>query len=145
MDWPSPESALACLNSNTVLKCGTYLQCVQFPVLLSHFVSGWRDRRQSCEGKVGFPRVSLSSHLKAGGLMNLRAKCVFSICLLGLLCVMLPVSLRANTIYTYTGNPYNFCAGTYAPVELTTCVRSHTLCHSRLIRRCHEVNWRIWL
>jgi len=45
--------------------------------------------------------------------MNLRAKFVFSIGLLGLLCLMLPGSLRAQTIYTYTGNPYTFCGGTY--------------------------------
>jgi hypothetical protein len=47
--------------------------------------------------------------------MHLRAKCVFSIGLLGLVCLMLPGSLRADTVYTYTGNPYNFCVGTYAP------------------------------
>jgi hypothetical protein len=47
--------------------------------------------------------------------MNLRAKCVFSLCLLGLLCLLLPGSMRADTTYTYTSNPYNFCSGTYAP------------------------------
>jgi hypothetical protein len=42
--------------------------------------------------------------------------------LLGLLCLLLPGSLRAGSIvYTYTGQPYspispNFCNGTYVPV-----------------------------
>jgi hypothetical protein len=31
---------------------------------------------------------------------------------LGLLCLMLPAALRADTVYTYTGLPYNFCTGT---------------------------------
>ena len=47
--------------------------------------------------------------------MNLRAKFVFSIGLLSLLWLVLPGSLRANTVYTYTSNPYNSCSGTYAP------------------------------
>lgn len=47
--------------------------------------------------------------------MNLTAKFVMSIGLLGLLCLTLPGLLRANTVYTYTSNPYSFCAGTYAP------------------------------
>jgi hypothetical protein len=40
--------------------------------------------------------------------MNLRVRLVFSIGLLGLLCLMLPGSLRADTftVYTYTGNPF---------------------------------------
>jgi hypothetical protein len=47
--------------------------------------------------------------------MNLRAKIVFSIVLLGLLCLMLPGSLRADTVYTYTGVPLLWdCSGTYA-------------------------------
>jgi hypothetical protein len=46
--------------------------------------------------------------------MNLRAKFVFSIGLLGLLCLMLPGSLRADTVYTYTGTPYAYCTGSYS-------------------------------
>ncbi|MGD1101773.1 MAG: PEP-CTERM sorting domain-containing protein [Terriglobia bacterium] len=38
--------------------------------------------------------------------MNLKAKLVLSMSLLGMLCLMLPGSLRADTItYTYTGKP----------------------------------------
>lgn len=47
--------------------------------------------------------------------MNSRAKVPISIGLLILLCLMLSDSLRAGTEYTYTGNAYNFCVGTYAP------------------------------
>jgi len=47
--------------------------------------------------------------------MNLRVKFSISIGLLGLLVLTLPGSLRANTVYTYTSNPYNICSGTYAP------------------------------
>jgi PEP-CTERM motif-containing protein len=32
---------------------------------------------------------------------------------LGLLCLMLPSALRADTIYTYTGNAFNSCGGNY--------------------------------
>jgi hypothetical protein len=32
---------------------------------------------------------------------------------LGLLCFLLPNALRADTIYTYAGNAYNQCTGTY--------------------------------
>jgi hypothetical protein len=47
--------------------------------------------------------------------MNLRVKFSISIGLLGLLGLALPGSLRANTVYSYTSNPYNICSGTYAP------------------------------
>jgi hypothetical protein len=47
--------------------------------------------------------------------MNLRVKFAISIGLLGLLYFTLPGSLRANTLYSYTSNPYNICSGTYAP------------------------------
>lgn len=43
--------------------------------------------------------------------MNLRAKFVLSI---GLLCLMLPSLVQADTVYTYRGNPYSTCAGIYA-------------------------------
>ena len=45
--------------------------------------------------------------------MNLRAKFVFLIGLLGLVCLMLPGSLRADTVLTYTGNAYTFCQYAY--------------------------------
>jgi hypothetical protein len=45
--------------------------------------------------------------------MSLRVKFVFWIGLLGMLCLVLPGSLRANTIYTYTGPAYTSCSGTY--------------------------------
>jgi hypothetical protein len=53
--------------------------------------------------------------------MNPKATRVFSIGLLALLCLVLPGSLRADTIYTYSGEPYSpiapsFCNGTYTPV-----------------------------
>jgi hypothetical protein len=47
--------------------------------------------------------------------MNFRPKFVFALGLVGLVCLMLPGSLRADTTYTYTSNPYYFCSGTYAP------------------------------
>jgi hypothetical protein len=47
--------------------------------------------------------------------MNLRVKFAISIGFLSLLCLVLPGPLRANTVYTYTSNPYNICSGTYAP------------------------------
>lgn len=43
---------------------------------------------------------------------NLRAKFVFSVGLLGLLCLMLPGPLRADTVYTYAGNTFTQSAGT---------------------------------
>jgi hypothetical protein len=36
--------------------------------------------------------------------MNLRAKLVFSIAVMGLVCLMLPGAVRADTAYTYTSN-----------------------------------------
>jgi hypothetical protein len=48
--------------------------------------------------------------VKSEVVMNLRAKFAFSIGLLGLL-LMLSGSLWADTVYTYTGNPYAFCYG----------------------------------
>jgi hypothetical protein len=47
--------------------------------------------------------------------MNSNAKFPISVGLLILLCLMLSDSLRAGTEYTYTGNAYNVCVGTYAP------------------------------
>jgi hypothetical protein len=47
--------------------------------------------------------------------MNSRANFPIWVGLLILLCLMLPGSLRAGTEYTYTGNAYNFCVGSYAP------------------------------
>ena len=47
--------------------------------------------------------------------MRLRVKFPISIGLLILLCLVFSDSLRAGTEYTYTGNSYNFCVGTYAP------------------------------
>jgi hypothetical protein len=43
--------------------------------------------------------------------MNLKAKFVFAIGLLSLLCLMLPGSLHADTIYTYTGNSFTVSTG----------------------------------
>ena len=45
--------------------------------------------------------------------MNSRARFVLAIGLLGALCFLLPGSLRADTLYTYTGNPYTHCDPTY--------------------------------
>jgi len=45
--------------------------------------------------------------------MNLRSKLVVSMGLLGLLFLTLPGSMRADTIYNYTGNPYTTCDGSY--------------------------------
>jgi hypothetical protein len=53
---------------------------------------------------------------RSGGfrkMRNLRSKFALSMGLLGLLCVMLPGSLRADTVYTYTGDPYSGCSGSY--------------------------------
>jgi PEP-CTERM motif len=45
--------------------------------------------------------------------MNSRARFTYLIGLLCLLCLMLPGSLRADTVYTYTGTPYSYCTGSY--------------------------------
>jgi hypothetical protein len=50
------------------------------------------------------------------GLLNLRAKFVLSIGLLGLLCLTLPGSVRADT-YSYTSNDLNLCEG----IDATYC------------------------
>jgi hypothetical protein len=47
--------------------------------------------------------------------VNLKPTFAFSIGLLGLVCLTLPGSLGADTVYTYTSNSYNSCSGTYAP------------------------------
>jgi hypothetical protein len=47
--------------------------------------------------------------------MNSKAKFPIPLGLLILLCLMLSGSLQAGTEYTYTGNAYNFCVGSYAP------------------------------
>jgi hypothetical protein len=46
--------------------------------------------------------------------MNLRVKSIAPFGLL-ILCLMLSDPLRAGTEYSYVGNNYNFCVGTYAP------------------------------
>jgi hypothetical protein len=56
--------------------------------------------------------------------MKLRAEFVISI---GLLCLMLPGSLRADTVYTYTGNAYNICDGTYSNGTHGTCRGTYAL------------------
>lgn len=43
--------------------------------------------------------------------MKLRLKFLFSIGLLGLLCLLLPGSLRADATYGYGGNPFTSCSG----------------------------------
>jgi len=58
--------------------------------------------------------------------MNMRAKFLFSIGLLGLLCLTLPGSLRADTVYTYTGNAYTTCYGSYASSG-STCAGPYAL------------------
>jgi hypothetical protein len=60
--------------------------------------------------------------LECRGLMNPRAKFLLSMSWLGLLCLMLPGSLRADTAYTYTGNPYNYSDGSYSSqCQIITC------------------------
>ena len=45
--------------------------------------------------------------------MNLRTKLVCLIGLLAMLSLILPGSVRADTLLTYTGNPYTFCEWDY--------------------------------
>jgi hypothetical protein len=71
-------------------------------------------------GKIGIDHASSGLLLESGVLMNFWAKGIFPIGLLGLLSLMLPGSLRADTVYTYTGNAYTTCYGTYAS-NGTTC------------------------
>jgi PEP-CTERM motif len=59
--------------------------------------------------------------------MNLRPKLVMLFALLALLYLMLPCSLRADTVYTYTGNPFNTCFGTYSNGTPGICGGSHAL------------------
>src|SRR6266481_4265149 len=53
--------------------------------------------------------------------MNWRPNFLSAIGLLSLLCVMLPGTLRADTVYTYTGNDYTTCFGTYSNGTPGTC------------------------
>jgi hypothetical protein len=50
--------------------------------------------------------------------MNSKTKIPTWVGLLILPCLTLSDPLRAGTEYTYTGNTYNFCVGTYAPSGL---------------------------
>jgi hypothetical protein len=53
--------------------------------------------------------------------MNLRLKFVFSIGLFGLLCLLLSSSLRAETIYTYTGNTFTACTNVFVNTSTAAC------------------------
>ena len=57
---------------------------------------------------------SLTCPRRVGCLCSMR-KNLCSIASISLLWVVLPSSLRADTVYAYTSNPYNACSGTYAP------------------------------
>jgi hypothetical protein len=59
--------------------------------------------------------------------MNLKARSLFAIVFLGLLYFMLPGPLRADTTYTYTGNPYAFCSGTYTNGVSNVCSQPSAL------------------
>jgi hypothetical protein len=43
----------------------------------------------------------------------LKSRLLFSVVALNVFWLILPGSLRADTVYTYTGNAYSFCDGTY--------------------------------
>lgn len=43
----------------------------------------------------------------------MRAKCVFSIAALAVLCLIAPNTVRADTIYSYQGTAYSVCGGAY--------------------------------
>ena len=58
------------------------------------------------QGRLG--RLFLES-----GVINLMANFLLSTGLLGLLCLALPDSVRADTVYTYTGKAYTDCLGVY--------------------------------
>lgn len=45
--------------------------------------------------------------------MNWKHRSLFSFTVFALFALLLPNTLRADTIYTYTGNPYESCQGTY--------------------------------
>ena len=59
--------------------------------------------------------------------MRLTAKLGFSVGLQVLLGVLLAGSARANTIYSYFGNPYNNCSGTYGSSPPPTCAAPYSI------------------
>ena len=82
----------------------------------------WIVRKISRRTTADPKSLLADSHLKSKVFMNLRAKFVLAIALLGLLCLMPPGSLRADTAYTYTGKPYTYFDGSYSTLcESVTC------------------------